>query len=168
MIKMRTTPQGVAKLCGLEKLELNAYKDSAGVWTIGYGCTYIDGRPVRKGDTLHDESVARYLLAQTLKPYENCVDRVITADITNIQFDACVILCFNIGMGDAHSGFSGSSVVRLINLEDNLEDIEPHWLSWNKIHVNGVQEICKGLVYRRASEWALFSEGNYHYVKPTA
>ena len=168
MITMKTTPAGIAKLCGLEKLELKAYQDSAGVWTIGYGCTYMDGRPVRKGDLLHDETVARYLLMQTLRHYENGVDKAVTADITNPQFDACVLLCYNIGVGDAHSGFTGSSVDRLINEEADMEDIEPHWLVWNKVHVNGVEEINKGLVYRRASEWALFSNGNYHYVKPTS
>ena len=163
---MRTTPEGISKLAGLEKLELNAYQDAAGVWTIGYGCTYVDGRPVRKGDNIHDAMIAKYLLMQCLKQYENCVNKVITADITNIQFDACVMLCYNIGIGSAHSGFTGSSVVRLINQEASLEEIHPHWLDWNKIHVKGVEEICNGLVYRRNSEWAVYSDGNYHYTKP--
>lgn len=164
MITMKLTPPGIAKLCGLEAPQdgppLKAYRDEAGVWTIGYGSTYIDGRPVRKGDYLHDESIARLLLMRTLPLYENCVDHHITADITNPQFDALVLLCFNIGP----ESFEHSSLVRIIN-ENHLDysAIEPHWLEWNKVTINGRHEISNGLVYRRKSEFELYAHGNYHY-----
>lgn len=35
-----------------EGFRTNAYQDSVGVWTIGYGSTYVDGRPVKQGDTI--------------------------------------------------------------------------------------------------------------------
>jgi GH24 family phage-related lysozyme (muramidase) len=35
-----------------EGFRSEAYKDAVGVWTIGFGSTYVDGRKVRRGDTI--------------------------------------------------------------------------------------------------------------------
>jgi lysozyme len=36
-----------------ESLVLQAYRDKAGIWTIGYGCTYYEnGNPVEIGDRI--------------------------------------------------------------------------------------------------------------------
>ena len=35
-----------------EGFRSKAYKDAVGVWTIGFGSTYVDGRPVKRGDTI--------------------------------------------------------------------------------------------------------------------
>ncbi|WP_157096804.1 lysozyme [Picosynechococcus sp. PCC 8807] len=48
-----------------EGMRLNAYLCPAGVWTIGYGCTYLaNGRRVIKGDRLNSKAEAEQLLVQ--------------------------------------------------------------------------------------------------------
>ena len=44
-----------ALVAGEEGVRTEAYQDSEGIWTIGYGQTRIDGRPVKKGDTITRE-----------------------------------------------------------------------------------------------------------------
>ena len=39
-------------IAGEEGVKTKAYQDSEGIWTIGYGQTRINGRPVRPGDTI--------------------------------------------------------------------------------------------------------------------
>jgi len=39
-------------IAGEEGVRTKAYQDSEGIWTIGYGQTRINGRPVRPGDTI--------------------------------------------------------------------------------------------------------------------
>lgn len=50
---MRTTKAGVAHIKRFEGLRTMAYRDSAGVWTIGYGHTAAAGHPpVHAGMTI--------------------------------------------------------------------------------------------------------------------
>jgi GH24 family phage-related lysozyme (muramidase) len=39
----------------------NAYQDSVGKWTIGYGQTEIDGRPVREGDVIDEATASKFV-----------------------------------------------------------------------------------------------------------
>lgn len=47
-----------------------AYQDSAGVWTIGYGFTNVDGKPVKEGDTMTREK-ADEMFATKVGQYTN-------------------------------------------------------------------------------------------------
>ena len=38
-----------------------AYQDSVGKWTVGYGQTEIDGRPVREGDTITEKDASAFV-----------------------------------------------------------------------------------------------------------
>ena len=38
-----------------------AYRDHTGVWTIGYGQTTINGRPVREGDTISERDASSFV-----------------------------------------------------------------------------------------------------------
>lgn len=38
-----------------------AYRDSVGKWTVGYGQTEIDGRPVREGDTITEKDASAFV-----------------------------------------------------------------------------------------------------------
>ena len=44
-----------ALIAGEEGLRTKAYKDSEGIWTIGYGQTTLNGRAVQEGDTMSKE-----------------------------------------------------------------------------------------------------------------
>ena len=54
MIEMGADEQQLTEslIAGEEGVKTKAYKDSEGIWTIGYGQTRINGRPVKPGDTI--------------------------------------------------------------------------------------------------------------------
>ena len=160
MLSMKLSPAGINKLCQLEAIKLNAYQDSVGVWTIGIGSTYMNGRPVKKGDTLPDIQAAKLLLMQTVVKYEQAVDKAITADISMDQFDALVIFCYNIGIGS----FSKSTCVKFINEEMGKADIISAWEEWDKGTVNGQRVVLDGLNHRREMELAIYFDNNYNHI----
>lgn len=46
-----------------------AYQDSVGVWTIGWGETVLNGRPVRKGDYISREDADKRLQVRVTRDY---------------------------------------------------------------------------------------------------
>ncbi len=82
------------------RLRLAAYRDVAGVWTIGYGSTrYHDGKQVKPGDILTGEVQADALFQNTLGQYEDAVNQLSKAPLTQNQFDALVSFTYNEGTG---------------------------------------------------------------------
>ena len=64
---MQLSENGFKIIKTFEGLRLTAYRDVAGVWTIGYGSTrYHDGKRVRRGDKLLNEMQADALFRNTL------------------------------------------------------------------------------------------------------
>src|SRR5471030_674440 len=86
---------GIALTKGFEGLRLKAYRDCAGVLTIGYGHT---GTDVVVGLVI-DEPRAEELLRNDLQEAVDCVNRSVTVEISQKQFDALVDFCFNVGCG---------------------------------------------------------------------
>lgn len=132
-----------------EGCRLEAYKDIVGVPTIGCGNTYYeDGSKVKIGDTLTQEGADR-LLANTLKIYANAINKLVTSNINQSQFDSLVSFCYNIGI----KGFTGSSVLRLVNKNtDDYERISGAFQLWSKAGGKTIQ----GLLNRRIKEANLF------------
>ena len=109
-----TSNAGRAALMAREGCRLAAYRDSAGVPTIGVGHTGRAAPPaVEMGMTI-TQSEAEAIFAADLAPFEAAVDRAIPASATTNQFDACVSLAFNIGT----LGFAGSTVVHKLEAGD--------------------------------------------------
>lgn len=135
-----------------ERLRLKAYKDSAGVWTIGYGTTARAGVGIkpRPGMTI-TEVEAEHYLEKALRNTENAVNRLIRAPINENQFSAYVSLAYNIGVG----AFARSSTLRYFNAGD-VEQAAKNILLWNKITVDGKRRTSRGLVRRREAEQNLF------------
>ena len=122
---------------------LVAYRDIAGVWTIGWGHT----GGVYKGDTV-TPAQADYLLAQDLAGFEDWVDaRTDPAMTTDNQFAAMVSLAFNIG----EASFLGSSVRRYHNEQDYAHAARA-FLLWDKAQVDGRLVTVAGLLERRNAE----------------
>jgi lysozyme len=93
-------PDGLTFIQRWEGLALVAYKDIAGVWTIGWGHT----GGVYKGQVITEEE-ATQLLIRDLSTAEDFVNaRGLSSDN---QFAAMVSLTFNIGTG----AFLGSTVL---------------------------------------------------------
>lgn len=144
---MKTSQAGIDLLKRWEGCKLTAYRDSAGVWTVGYGLTTAAGIIVVKEGTTITQRQAEAYLVEALAKYELAVEKALKRQPTQSQFDAMVSLCYNIGPG----AFAGSTVVRRFN-EGNIAGSADAFLMWTKA---GGREL-QGLVNRRKDERALF------------
>ena len=137
---------GIALTKGFEGLRLTAYQDCAGVLTIGYGHT---GPDVVEGMTI-DEAQAEALLRADVQVAVDCVNRAVTAAITQNQFDALVDFCFNVGCGS----LLNSTLLRKVNAAD-FAGAAAQFALW--VHAGG--EVVAGLVRRREEEAEMFGQG---------
>lgn len=135
--------KGLALLESSEGLRLIAYRDVAGILTIGYGHT---GPDVHEGQTI-TQAEAEILLQSDVGVAEYAVNHYVLVPLTQNQFDALVVFTFNIGT----SAFHSSTLLRKLNSKDYLAAAAQFPL-WNK--AGGRSQ--PGLVKRRASEQALF------------
>ena len=135
---------GFALTRSFEGLRLQAYQDSAGVWTIGYGHT---GPEVHHGQCI-SEIEAEALLRSDLGTAVQCVREAVQVHLAQHQFDALADFCFNTGRGS----FLGSSLLRYVN-QGEFDSAAVQFGLW----VHGGGKILPGLVRRRAAEAALFS-----------
>lgn len=78
----------------------------------------------------------------------------ILVNLTQNEYDALVIFCYNIGAG--YKGFLGSSVVKIINGTIN-GDLDESWSSWR----NSQGKVNKGLINRRKTELNVYHNAKY-------
>jgi len=160
---MKVSTKATDLLKSIEQLAVKPYDDQTGKeitsWvkgaTIGYGhlIARSDWSTYKNGMTKVE---ALALFKKDLSPYANKVKNSVTANITQNEFDAMVILTFNIGI----KGFGGSSVLKLVNnpgAQTSYPSLEKAWKAWNKSQ--GKQS--KGLVNRRKSEWNIYANNIY-------
>lgn len=119
-----------------------AYLCPAKVPTIGHGLT----EGVRIGMRMTAEE-AEDALRKEIAKHEAAVNRLVTVEINQNEFDAICSLCYNIGIG----ALSKSSVLKRLNKGDRAGAAASFAL-WNK----GGGRVLNGLVARRAREAALF------------
>jgi lysozyme len=148
---MKMTKAGLDLLKSSEGLRLGSYLCQAGVLTIGYGHTSAAGEPTVKPDMKITEREAEVILAHDLLKYEMAVAKAVTILISDNQYSALVLLCFNIGP----KGFKSSTVLKRTNLGD-FNGAAKAFAMWNK--AGG--KVSKGLTTRRAAEAALFLAGS--------
>jgi lysozyme len=132
-----------------EGLELEAYKDSANIWTIGYGSTKnpFTGISVKEGDKISKETALDWL-NKDIAQRQMALKKLIKVPITVNQLAALTSLAYNIGLG----AFQGSTLLRLLNQRAPVQQVADQFLRWNK--VNRVE--LKGLTNRRILERQLF------------
>ncbi len=138
-------PNGLALVQRWEGLFFKAYRDQAGVWTIGWGHT----GGVMRGDVVTRMQADQLLILDLSDAAGEVAARAPAS--TNNQFDAMVSLTFNIGK----YGFRSSTVLRKYKLGD-LVGASDAFLLWDKIHVDGQLVFSQGLLNRRRDEQALF------------
>lgn len=130
-----------------EGLRLKAYNDGGGVWTIGYGTIkYPDGRAVKQGD-ICTAAQAEAWLKSDCKWVDACVDRYVTATVSQNQFDALASFVYNVG----EKQFRTSTLLKMLNA-GSFALAASNFDRW--IYDNG--ETNGGLVNRRAAEKKLF------------
>lgn len=127
----------IEKVKEFEGLRLTSYKDSAGVWTIGYGHTH----GVKAGQSI-TEKQADSLLRGDLLTAENHVNGL-KLNLTQGQYDALVDFAYNLGLGNLKS----STLLRKIKEGAPTGDIQEQFRRW--VYAGG--KVLKGLVRRR--EW---------------
>jgi lysozyme len=151
---MQLSENGSRIIKNFEGLRLTAYRDAAGAWTIGYGSTrYHDGKQVRPGDKLASEIQADALFRNTLGQYEDAVNQLVKASLTQNQFDALVSFAYNEGTGALET----STLLVKLN-EKNYAEAAAHFLAWDKITdpKTGKKVVLETLVQRRKEESKLF------------
>jgi lysozyme len=143
MANFTYSESGVALTKEYEGLELKAYQDQVGVWTIGYGHT---GSGVHGGLTITQDQADQLLLSD-IAASVTCVNRAVTAAINQNQFDALVDFVFNLGC----AALLSSTLLRDLNAGD-FESVAGQFLLWD--HAGGV--VLPGLLRRRQAESDLF------------
>ena len=101
---MRTGKAGIELIKRFEGFSSTPYLCPADVPTIGYGNTRrIDGSRVAMDDEPISEADGEALLAHELLSFERSVDKLITAELTQVMFDALVSFTYNLGSGNLQS-----------------------------------------------------------------
>ena len=135
-----------------EGTKYTAYLDSVGIWTIGRGIIeYEDGKAVKKGDSITVEREIA-LFNHTVKKYVANVNKRVTSNINQNQFNALVSICYNIGI----TGFNGSTLLKKVNKNPNDTTIRSSFASWKYGTIKGKKQVIQGLVNRRKSEADLY------------
>jgi lysozyme len=130
-----------------EGCKLKAYKDVAGIWTVGYGLTSRAGFIEVGPDTVLTQAEADYYLEKVVDDFASKIKPMITAPINENEFAAFVSLAYNIGVG----AFKRSSALKRFNAGEKDRVTEAIRM-WKKAGGKTVQ----GLVNRREAEAALF------------
>ena len=144
MAKMKISEEGKALIKKFEGCELESYRCSADVSTIGFGHT----KGVSDGDSCTQDE-ADQMLTEDLEEFEGYVDKLVTVDLEQNQFDALVAWTFN--LGPTH--LKWSTMLEVLN-EGKKSEVPFQMKRWNKAGGN----VLQGLVRRREAE-ALLWEG---------
>ena len=136
----KLSKNGLQLIKKLEGCELIAYKDSGGVYTIGYGHT----KNVKRGMTITQKQAEVFLKEDCNKFVDHVNKYMNTYNFNQNQFDALVSFAFNIG-----------SINELTkNGSRSISEISNKILLYNKC--NG--KFVKGLLNRRKAEKQLFDK----------
>ncbi len=144
--------RGIALLKNEEGFSPTAYpdgKDALGrqLYSIGYGHQIVSGDGLSSKSIVNSER-AEQLLRADVRSREDAVRAAVRVPLNQNQYDALVMLSYNIGIG----AFRSSTLVKRLN-ERNYSAAHAQFAVWNKADgkVNTV------LVGRRQREAALFA-----------
>jgi len=126
-----------------EGCKLEAYQDSVGIWTIGYGET----KNVHKGMKITQKE-ADDMLLNRYKEFEVEVLKLVKPALNPNQLGALVSFSYNLGVGSLKS----SKLLKYININD-FNKASDEFLKWNK--AGG--KVLNGLTKRREAERKLFN-----------
>jgi lysozyme len=165
---MRMSKAAKNLLLELEGEKLTAYKCQAGHLTIGCGIlipvngtdnhklywklvTGIDVADVVEGKTQITQTIADKLFDHHIQVFESSVEKMVEVTLRQNEFDALVLLCFNIGPG----ALNKSSIKTALNSGD-FDYIADKIMLYSKVRMNGALKVSRGLLVRRAIEALVF------------
>jgi len=145
---MVTSEKGIKLIERFEGFRDKPYLCSAGVPTIGIGSTrYANGVAVKMTDHSMTLVQAKMLLAQTIKPFEDAVNRYVQVKINQNQFDALVCFAYNLGWQTLRT----STMLKKLNKGDYIGAAH----EFERFVYAGGRKL-QGLVNRRQAEKLLF------------
>lgn len=140
---MKLSPEGRMLIERHEGRRNRAYRDSAGLWTIGIGHLIKPGEEYLKESTLTDAQVNE-LFAHDVAWAEAAVARLFPSVKRQNQFDALVSFTYNLG----EAGVRNGTLDDLINQGASPEAISAKWMQYTRAGGN----VVAGLVTRRTAE----------------
>lgn len=141
---MKASQKLIDAIKRFEGVRLQAYPDSGGVWTIGYGHT----KDVKKGDRI-TQYQAEQLLKEDLAQFEVMANKVRGLN-TQGKYDAVVDFLYNCGPGN----FNSSTLKKYIECNKATWEIQEQFLRW----VYAAKQKLGGLVTRRIWEANRYAE----------
>lgn len=145
---MNISQAGIDLIKHFEDLQLTAYQDAVGVWTIGYGHT----ENVYQGQVLSKSEAEEFLQAD-MRKFELAVMKALQRAVVQSQFDALVSFTYNLGTG----ALMNSTLLKKINAGD---DASNEFLKW----VLAGGRALPGLVLRRMAERLMFQGKDWRVV----
>ena len=139
---MQISENGLDLIKQSESLRLDAYQDSVGVWTIGYGHTI----GVKENDRITQEQAEAFLKTD-LETVEKCIVNCVSVNLTQGQYDALCSFVFNLGC----IALRNSTLLRKLNAGDDVGAAE-EFKRWD--HAGG--KVLAGLTKRRNAEAEMF------------
>lgn len=139
---MQISEEGISLIKHFEGCGLEAYQDSIGIWTIGYGT--IKG--VKEGDQINQDE-AEHLLQEELPEYEGYINDMVEVPLEQNQFDALCSWVYNLGP----TNLKESTMLKVLN-EEKYAEVPQQIKRWNK--AGG--KVLDGLIRRREAEALLF------------
>jgi lysozyme len=146
---MKMNRRGMELVCEFEGFRAEAYRDAAGVLTIGFGHTSRAGAPAVAPGMRVTRAEARRILSRDVARFASGVRSLLRVDLNDNQFSALVSFAYNVGLGN----FRASSVLAAIN-RGHFAAVPRRLAMW----VKAGGRVLPGLVRRRAAEAALFIE----------
>ncbi len=148
--EMKISQEGIKLIKNFEGCGLEAYQDSVGIWTIGYGT--IKG--VKEGDQINQDE-AEHLLQEEMPEYEGYINEMVNVPLEQNQFDALCSWVFNLGPNNLKS----STLLKVLN-ESKYDEVPEQIVRWNK--AGG--QVLEGLVRRRQAEADMFEGKKWERV----
>lgn len=149
---LRITDKMVDLIKKWEGFRSHAYKDSVGVWTVGYGTTTRGNVGITVGPStrLTVQDADKYLRVY-LEREMKAVKKLLKVRVTQHEMNAIMSFVYNLGIAN----FKRSSVLKFLNAGMRKEAADA-FLMWNKARVKGKLVVLKGLDNRRRDERAMF------------
>lgn len=145
---MKISQNGIDLIKKYEGFRSRSYVCPAGIRTIGYGTTRINGHAVQRGMSCTEEQAGEWLRKDAndfLDQIDNMIKNPNT--LTQNQVDALASFVYNVGIGN----FKKSTLLKHIN-DGFMVLAADEFKRWNK----GGGQVLGGLTARRKEEAELF------------
>lgn len=148
---MRISENGIKLIAEFEGYAAQPYQDAVGVWSIGYGTTYLPGGKRVDATTppVTPEQAAE-LLRYGLQHVEKRLNDLVACglQLTQNQYDALCAFAYNVGIKKLESGTTMGDALAAKDLKKVGEAFGIYTLAGGKM--------LQGLVRRRTAESNLF------------